>query len=182
MSNVNVTGSGETLGVTATVRSSGDGTRCSVSVSGGSSATGSCDGTITVAVSMYNTSYTVTYTATNAVGSASHSVSATSGLKALTANATDAYGTCARYPQKFCGPDSDVEPGPTFTTSIGSVIGGTVMSLNCWTTGGIDYGNVPPYNAGTNVWVHVTNSPGPGYMSILWFPHPSSVTSGLPKC
>jgi hypothetical protein len=65
---------------------------------------------------------------------------------------------------------------------IGPVKGGTVMSLSCWTTGSNDHGNVPPYTTDTNVWVHVTNSPGPGYMSILWFPNPYSVTSGLPEC
>ena len=48
----------------------------------------------------------------------------------------------------------------------------------CWTTGGEDYGNVPPYTNGSNVWVDI---PGHGYMSILWFPDPNSVTSQLPE-
>jgi hypothetical protein len=185
VSNVKVSGSGLTLAVTATVKDGGETTTCSVSVSGGASASGACGGTISVGVSTYNISYTVTFTATNPAGSTSATGTGTSGLKALAADATDAFGTCAQYPvaiYKFCGGDSDVEPGPTFTTSTGSVKAGTVMQLSCWTTGGVDHGNVPAYRAGTNVWVHVTNSPGPGYMSILWFPNPNSVTSGLPKC
>ena len=134
-------------------------------------------------VSTYNTSYTVTYTATNAVGSASHTVRGTSGLKALTANATAAFGTC---PGKgaYCGGNSHMEPTPNFVANNGAplVVAGTHLMASCWTTGGENAGTVAPYNQFTNVWVHLTNSPGPGYMSILWFPDPNAVTAGLPQC
>jgi hypothetical protein len=185
VSNVKVSGNGLTLAVTASVTDGGEATTCSASVNGGGSASGDCGGTISVGVSTYNTSYTVTFTATNPAGSGKDTGTGMSGMKSLVADAIDAFGSCAQYPApkyKFCGDDSDVEPGPTFTTSTGSVKGGTTMTLSCWTTGGVDHGNVAPYTAGTSTWVHVTNSPGPGYMSILWFPNPNSVTSGLPKC
>ncbi|MGH3234719.1 MAG: fibronectin type III domain-containing protein [Streptosporangiaceae bacterium] len=184
VSNLKVTGNGQALDVTATVGTGGEATTCSISVSGGGSASGACDGTISVGVPMYNTSYSVTYTAANAAKSVNQTASGTSGLKALTANATDAFGTCAQYHVQWCGSNSGVEPGPSFTSggSLGPVNSGTTMSASCWTTGGMDYGNVPPYNKGSNVWIHVTNSPGPGYMTNLWFPSPNSVTSSLPHC
>jgi fibronectin type III domain protein len=184
VSNVQVSaGNGAAVNVTATVTDGGETTTCSVSVSGAGSASGSCTGTISVSVPMYNTNYSVTFTATNAAGPASANGGGKSGLKSLTADATDAFGTCTQYPHsKWCGADSGVEPSASFTTSLGPVAQGTVMTADCWTTGGTDYGNVSPYNQGSNIWIHVTNSPGPGYMSNLWFPSPGSVTAGLPQC
>ena len=176
VSNVKVSGSGLTLAVTATVTDGGETTTCSISVSGGSSASGNCGGTISVGVSTYNTSYTVTFTATNPAGSNSATGSGMSGLKALTADATDAFGTCTQYPPptyKFCGGNSDVEPGPNFTTSTGSVKAGNrnVAQL-------LDDGRRRPRQRARlqgghqRQWVHVTNSPGPGYMSNPVVPQP----------
>jgi hypothetical protein len=128
---------------------------------------------------MYNTSYSVTYTATNAAGPVSQAASGTSGLKALTANATQAFGTCPGISQ-YCGGNSHMEPTPNFVPNNGAplVTQGTQEMAGCWTTGGVDHG-VVAYTSGTNLWVQM---PGQGYMSILWFLNPDSVTAGLPKC
>jgi hypothetical protein len=56
---------------------------------------------------------------------------------------------------------------------------GTTEMAGCWITGGVVHGTVVPYKGGSDLWVRI---PGQGYMSILWFPHPDSVTSGLPSC
>jgi hypothetical protein len=184
VSNVTVTGNGQAVNVTANVLDGGGGglpTTCQVSVSGGGSASGPCDGAITVGVPTYNTSYGVTYTATNADGSASGTGSGNSGLKLLIANATDSFGTCTGSPPpKYCGGDSNMEPTPNFVAGNGAppVPEGTQEMAGCWTTGGYDKGTVPPYT-NTNQWVEM---PGQGYMSILWFPNPGSVTAGLPGC
>ena len=182
VSNVKVSGNGLTLNVTATVTDGGESTTCSVSVSGGGSASGSCSGTIQVGVSTYNTTYNVTFTATNAAGTNSQTGSGKSGLKALTADARDSFGTCPNGHQ-YCGGNSHVEPSPNFVANNGAplITQGTPVTADCYTTGGMDYGIVA-YTGGTNVWVHMTSSVGSGYMSILWFPNPGSVTSGLPHC
>jgi hypothetical protein len=179
VSNVKVSGNGQALNVTATVGTGGETTTCSVSVSGGGSASGACGGTISVSVPTYNTSYSVTYTATNAAGPVSQTASGTSGLKALTANATQAFGTCPGISQ-YCGGNSHMEPTPNFVPNNGAplVTEGTQEMAGCWTTGGVDHG-VVAYTSGTNLWVQM---PGQGYMSILWFLNPDSVTAGLPKC
>jgi hypothetical protein len=183
VTNVKVTGNGLALAITATVNTGGENTTCSVSVSGGGSASGACDGTISVGVPMYNTSYSVTFTATNAAGHGGGTGSAKSGLKALTADASTAFGSCPSS-NGYCGGDSHMEPTPNFAPNNGAplVHQGSQESADCWTTGGPDKGNVAPYNTNVNQWVHLVNSPGPGYMSILWFGSPNSVTSGLPKC
>ncbi|MGH3204817.1 MAG: fibronectin type III domain-containing protein [Streptosporangiaceae bacterium] len=181
VSNVAVSaGSGLALNVTATVNTGGETTNCSISVSGGGSASGSCSGTISVNVSTYNTSYTVTFTATNAAGSNQGTGSGKSGLKALTANATDAFGTCPGI-SKYCGGDSNMEPTPNFVANNGApgVPEGTTEMADCWTTGGVDHGTVA-YTSGSTQWVHIPSANG--YMSILWFPDPPSVISGLPQC
>jgi len=183
VSNVKVTGNGQGLDVTATVAANGETTTCSVSVSGGGSASGGCSGTISVSVPMYNTSYSLTYTATNAAGSTPATASGTSGLKALTANASTAFGTCPGISQ-YCGGDSHMEPSPNFVANNGAplVKQGTQVMAACWTTGGIDHGTVA-FTGGSTTWVHLTSGgPAPGYMSILWFGDPNSVTSGLPQC
>jgi hypothetical protein len=179
VSNVKVSGNGEALDVTATVGAGGETATCSVSVSGGSSASGACDGTIAVSVSMYNTAYSVTYTATNAAGPATATATGTSGLKALTANATQAFGTCPGV-SKYCGGNSNMEPTPNFVANNNApeVAEGTQEMAGCWTTGGVDHGTVA-YTSGSNQWVKI---PGQGYMSILWFDNPDSVTAGLPSC
>jgi Fibronectin type III domain len=181
VSNVAVSaGSGLALNVTATVNTGGETTSCSISVSGGGSASGSCSGTISVNVSTYNTSYTVTLTATNAAGSNQATGSGKSGLKALTANATDAFGTCPGV-SKYCGGNSNMEPTPNFVANNGApgVPEGTTEMADCWTTGGVDHGTVA-YTSGSTQWVHIPSANG--YMSILWFPDPPSVTSALPQC
>jgi Fibronectin type III domain len=183
LSNVTVTGNGQGLNVTATVAGNGETATCSVSVSGAGRASGACTGTISVSVPMYNTSYSVTYTATNAAGSASATASGTSGLKPLTANASTAFGSCPGISQ-YCGGNSHMEPTPNFVANNGAplVTQGTQVMAACWTTGGIDHG-VVAFTGGSTTWVHLTSGgPSPGYMSILWFGDPNSVTSGLPQC
>jgi hypothetical protein len=178
VSNVKISGDGAALDVTAVVTGSGA-TTCKVTVNGGATVSGDCDGTITARVAMYDTSYTVTYAAADAAGTATATASGTSGLKALTANATYAYGTCPGV-SKYCGGDSNMEPTPNFVPGNGApgVPEGTQETAGCWTTGGVDHGTVA-YTSGSNQWVQI---PGQGYMSILWFPNPDSVTSGLPSC
>jgi hypothetical protein len=180
VSHVKVTGRGLTLAVTAVVKDAGKSATCAVSVSGGKSASGACGRVITVGVPMYNTAYDVTYTARNAAGPAHGSASGTSGLKSLTANATDAYGTCPGT-GKYCGGNSNMEPTPHFVPANGApaVPEGTTETAGCWLTGGVVRGTVVPYKGGSALWVRI---PGQGYMSILWFPSPDSVTSGLPSC
>jgi hypothetical protein len=180
VSHVKVTGRGLTLAVTAVVKDAGKSATCAVSVGGGKSASGACGQVITVGVPMYNTAYDVTYTARNAAGTAHGSASGTSGLKSLTANATDAYGACPGT-GKYCGGNSNMEPTPAFVPANGApaVPEGTTETAGCWLTGGVVRGTVVPYKVGSAVWVRI---PGQGYMSILWFPNPDSVTSGLPSC
>jgi len=180
VSHVKVTGRGLTLAVTAVVKDAGKSATCAVSVSGGKSASGACGQVITVGVPMYNTAYDVTYTARNAAGTAHGSASGTSALKSLTANATDAYGACPGT-GKYCGGNSNMEPTPHFVPTNGApaVPEGTAETAGCWLTGGVVRGTVVPYKGGSALWVRI---PGQGYMSILWFPHPDSVTSGLPSC
>ena len=75
---------------------------------------------------MYNTSYAVTYSATNPDGTTTApAATGNSGLKALFANATDAFGTCAQYPPPYCGADSNIVPGPQFTAGRHPVTAGT---------------------------------------------------------
>jgi hypothetical protein len=173
-------GSGLALSMTATVNTGGETTSCSISVSGGAGASGSCSGTISVDVSAYNTSYTVTFTATNAVGSNQGTGSGKSGLKALDANASTAFGSCPSAGQ-YCGGNSHMEPTPNFVANNGAqeVTQGTQELLGCWTTGGPDEGVIAPYNVDNSTWVQI---PGQGYMSVLWFADPATVTSGLPQC
>jgi hypothetical protein len=180
VSQVKVTGRGLTLAVTAVVKDAGKAATCAVSVSGGKIASGACGQVITVGVPMYNTAYDVTYTARNAAGVARGSASGTSGLKSLTANATDAYGACPGT-GKYCGGNSNMEPTPYFVPTNGAptVPEGTTETAGCWLTGGVVHGTVVPYKGGSTLWVRI---PGQGYMSILWFPNPDSVTSGLPSC
>jgi hypothetical protein len=178
VSGVTVSANGLTLNVAATVGSGGLSTTCQVTVSGAGTVPGSCSG-IAVSVPTYNTSYNVTFTATNPDGNASGNGSGKSGLKVLIADATDAFGTCAQYPPPYCGPNSHMEPQPRFVKGAGSPVSqGTQELAGCWTTGGVDQGNVPPYNQGSNIWIYM---PGAGYMSNLWFPSPNSVTAGLPQ-
>jgi hypothetical protein len=180
VSHVKVTGRGLTLAVTAVVKDAGKAATCAASVSGGKSASGACGQVITVGVPMYNTAYDVTYTARNAAGAARGAASGTSGLKSLTANATDAYGACPGT-GKYCGGNSNMEPTPVFVPANGApaVPEGTTETAGCWLTGGVVHGTVVPYKVGSALWVRI---PGQGYMSILWFPNPDSVTSGLPSC
>jgi hypothetical protein len=175
-----VTGSGLTLKVTAAVKDAGKTATCAISVSGGKSASGACGQVITVGVPMYNTAYDVTYTASNAAGPAHETASGSSGLKSLTANATDAYGACPGT-GKYCGGNSNMEPTPHFVPTNGApaVPEGTTETAGCWLTGGVVHGTVAPYKGGSDLWVRI---PGQGYMSILWFADPDSVTSGLPSC
>jgi Fibronectin type III domain len=181
VSDVTVTGNGEAVDVTATVNDGTETTTCSVSVSGAGTAPGDCGGTISVSVPMYNTSYSVTFTATNAAGSASANGSGKSGLKSLTANASTAFGTCPQAGQ-YCGGNSHIEPTPNFVANNGApeVTQGTQELLGCWTTGGEDVGIEAPYNQGSDDWVYIPAANG--YMSILWFADPDSVTAGLPPC
>jgi Fibronectin type III domain len=172
--------SSPTLSVSATVDSGGLPTTCTVTVNGAATADTSC-GAISVGTPLFYTSYGVTFTATNADGTSSASGSGRSGLKILTADATTAFGTCpASNPPPFCGGNSHMEPTPNFVANNGAplVMQGTQELAGCWTTGGVDHGNVSPYNAGSTSWVHM---PGAGYMSVLWFPNPNGVTAGLPK-
>jgi hypothetical protein len=167
------------LNVTATVTNGGLTTTCSVTV-GGTSQSGACNA-ISIGVPTYNTSYPVIFSATNTDGTVSANGTGKSGLKSLTANATDAFGTCpASNPPKYCGGNSHMEPSPAFAANNGApeVTQGTSEMAGCWTTGGMDYGTVAPYTKGSNVWVYM---PGQGYMSVLWFPNPNSVTAGLPQ-
>ena len=172
--------SNPTMSVSATVDNGGLPTTCTVTVNGAATADSSC-GAISVGTPLFYTSYGVTFTATNADGTSSASGSGRSGLKILTANATTAFGTCpSSNPPPFCGGNSHMEPTPNFAANNGAplVTQGTTELAGCWTTGGIDHGNVPPYNAGSTSWVHM---PGAGYMSVLWFPSPNTVTAGLPQ-
>jgi len=180
VSHVKVTGNGLTLEVTAAVKDAGKTATCAISVSGGKSTSGACGQVITVGVPRYNTAYDVTYTASNAAGAAHGTASGTSGLKSLTANATDAYGACPGT-GKYCGGNSSMEPTPHFLPANGAPVvpGGTTETAGCWLTGGVVHGTVIPYKGGSDRWVRI---PGQGYMSILWFPNPDSVTSGLPSC
>jgi hypothetical protein len=180
VSHIKVAGHGLTLAVTAAVKDAGKTATCAISVSGGSSVSGACGQVITVGVPMYNTAYDVTYTASNTAGVARGTASGTSGLKALTANATDAYGTCPGT-GKYCGGNSHMEPTPSFVPANGApqVPKGTTEKAGCWTTGGVVRGTVVPFKGGSDLWVRI---PGQGYMSVLWFPRPDSVTSGLPSC
>ena len=172
--------SNPTMSVSATVGNGGLTTTCTVTVNGAATADPSC-GAISVGTPLFYTSYGVTFTATNADGTNSASGSGRSGLKILTANATTAFGTCpASNPPPFCGGNSHMEPTPNFVANNGAplVTQGTTELAGCWTTGGIDHGNVSPYTAGSTSWVHM---PGAGYMSVLWFPSPNTVTAGLPQ-
>jgi Fibronectin type III domain len=180
VSGVTMSANGTSLTVTATVNPGGLTTTCQVSVSGGPTVPGSCS-SISVNVSTYNMSYNVTFTATNPDGPASGNTSGKSGLKPLTANATDAFGPCGNPPKKYCGGNSHLEPSANFVAGNGApeVYAGTPESAACWTTGGTDLGNVPPYTGGSNQWVYLQAG---GYMSILWFPTPDSVTQNLPHC
>lgn len=173
------TASGLSLNVTATVGSGGLSVTCSVTANGASQS-GACSA-ISIGVPTYDTSYPVTFSATNADGTATASGTVKSGLKALTADATDAFGTCpASNPPPFCGGNSHMEPTPNFVKNNGApeVFQGAQEQAGCWTTGGVDKGTVAPYTGGSDVWVYM---PGQGYMSILWFPDPNSVTVGLPQ-
>lgn len=175
---VTMSANGLNLNVTATVNGgSGLTTTCQVTVTGGQTAQGPCSG-IGVTVSTYDTNYTVTFTATNPDGSSSGSATGKSGLKMLTADATQAFGPCGNPPQKYCGGNSHMEPTPNFVPGNGAplVTQGTQEAVGCWTTGGLDKGNIPGYSS--NQWVYI---PGSGYMSILWFPSPYSVTQNLPQ-
>lgn len=130
---------------------------------------------------MYDASYPVTFSATNADGTVSASTTGKSGLKALTANATTAFGSCAgSNPPRYCGGNSHMEPSPVFVADNGApeVLQGTQELAGCWTTGAADRSLVGPYRRGSNIWVYM---PGHGYMSVLWFPDPGSVTAGLPQ-
>ena len=178
VSAVAMSANGLTLNVTAAVSVGGLNTTCQVSVSGGPTAQGPCSG-ISVNVSTFDTNYSVTFTATNPDGNSSGSTSGKSGLKALTADATQAFGPCGNPPKKYCGGNSHMEPSPNFVAGNGAplVTQGTPESAGCWTTGGVDSGNVPGYSS--NVWVYIPAAGG--YMSILWFPNPYSVTQNLPQ-
>jgi Fibronectin type III domain len=169
------------VNVTANVGTGGLATTCQVAVAGVGNAAVNCDGATTVDVPRYDTQYAVTYSATNADGTTTAAaVNGTSGLKALFANATDAFGTCAQYPTSpYCGANSSIVPGPEFTKGGPAVAAGTEELAGCWTTGGMDYGNTPAWKAGSNVWVFIPAANG--YMSILWFPNPGLVTAGLPQ-
>jgi hypothetical protein len=180
---VTVTGAGgqAAVNVTANVGTGGLNTTCQVAVAGVGNAAVNCDGATTVAVPAYDTRYAVTYSATNADGTTTAAaVNGTSGLKALFANATDAFGTCAQYPTSpYCGANSNMMPTPAFTKGAPAVNAGTEELAGCWTTGAFDYGNTPAWKAGSNVWVYIPAANG--YMSILWFPNPGLVTAGLPQ-
>ena len=181
VADVAVTGNGQAVNVTANVGTGGLATTCGVAVAGVGNAAVNCDGATTVNVPMYNTQYAVTYSATNADGTTTaQAVNGTSGLKALYANAIDAFGTCAQYPNSpYCGPNSSIVPGPDFTKGGTPVNEGTEELAGCWTTGGMDYGNTPAWKAGSDIWVYIPAANG--YMSILWFPNPASVTADLPQ-
>ncbi len=192
VSGVQVIAAGDnlTLNVTAMVNEGQlSATTCSVTIAGVTGTfTGTCGSTIPVPVPMYNTSYTATLTATNADGTASATGTGTSGLDALTADATDAFGTCPTVnPPTYCGGNSHLESTPNFAPNNGAplVTQGTQELASCWTTGGVDHGTVSPYTAPSTQWVFMPQgNPGgqPGYMSILWFPSPYTVVNGLPHC
>jgi hypothetical protein len=185
VTSVTVTAAGgytKTLEVSATVNSDElSSTTCTVAISGLPTVTGSCSGPISVAVPTYNTNYTATFTATNSDGNSQGTATGNSGLDQLTADATTAFGPCPGS-GKYCGGNSHLEPNPNFGSSSAPLVNqGSLEQVDCWTTGGPDHGNVNPYTATTNQWVHVS-TPAAGYMSILWFPNPYSVTAGLPPC
>jgi hypothetical protein len=181
VSGLRVSGNGRTLRVTARVSTRGLPTTCRVTVSGTPVRHHGRCGALSVAVAMYDTSYRVTFSATNSGGTSTVTGTGRSGLKVLTANATTAFGLCkGTKPARYCGGSSHMEPTPDFVANNGAplVAQGTQEMAGCWTTGGADDGIVAPYTSGSNVWVYM---PGQGYMSILWFPDPGSVTAGLPQ-
>jgi hypothetical protein len=190
VSGVTVSGNGQAVNVTPTINPGGEQAQCqeTVSVSGGGSATGACGATVTISVPMYNTSYTATVTATNSAGSSSGTGTANSGDKALTADATTAFGTCGgtSLSARWCGGNSNMQPGAAFTDANGTLVTqGTTVLADCWTSGGADHGETSAYPPTTGYydWLHIAQGPGaPGYMAQLWFPDPNSATAGLPGC
>jgi hypothetical protein len=135
-------------------------------------------------VSTYNTDYTANFYAQNADGQNSLSGTFTSGYKALDADASAAFGNCTDNPSKYCGADSNIQPGPSFTNSTTEdVPGGTTVEGVCQTTGGDDTGTYGAYDKQTSdVWIEMQSSIGNGYMSVLWFQDPSTAADNLPGC
>jgi Fibronectin type III domain len=184
-------GAGAAVDVTATVNPGGEPlSSCTVaiSVSGGGTASGACDAAIAVSVPMYNTSYTATVTATNSDGQATGSGSGKSSPKALEVDATTAFGTCGGTSKStvYCGGSAHLQSGAAFNAATeGAIVAQyATVEASCWTTGGPDSGETSAYPPGTDYyqWVEVTSSYGNGWMSELYFPAPSTVTSGLPGC
>jgi hypothetical protein len=107
------------------------------------------------------------------------------GLKALTADATQSFGTCPpNNPPLYCGANSGSLDAAQYRTPGHSspVAAGAVLHANCWVTGGKVTGTV---GGSSTQWVHVVDDPGgAGYpwMSVLYFPNPGSVADGLPGC
>jgi hypothetical protein len=178
-------GAGAEVDVTPTVNPGGEAlSSCTVTITlnnGGGSGSGTCGSAITIGVPMYNTSYTATVTAKNNDGQAAGSGSGTSSLKALTADASGAFGSCADTTDKFCGGNSNLQPTAAFTNSTTALVTqGSTVYAGCQTTGGVDHGTVA-YTSGSNVWLYIKSSPaGAGYMSNIWFPDPATAASGLP--
>jgi Fibronectin type III domain len=177
-------GAGAEVDVTASVNPGGEPlSSCTVTITlnSGGSGSGSCGAAVAIGVPMYNTSYTATVTAKNNDGQATGSGSGTSSLKALTADASGAFGSCANTTNKYCGGNSNLQPTAAFTNSTTALITqGSTVYAGCQTTGGIDHGTVA-YTSGSNVWLYIKNSPaGAGYMSNIWFPDPATAASGLP--
>lgn len=178
-------GAGAEVDVTATVNPGGEPlSSCTVTITlsnGGGSGSGACGSAVTIGVPMYNTAYTATVTAKNNDGTGSGSGSGTSSLKALTADASGAFGSCANTTNKYCGGDSNLQPTAAFTNGTTALVTqGSTVYAGCQTTGGVDHGTVA-YTSGSNVWLYIKSSPaGAGYMSNIWFPDPSTATSGLP--
>jgi Fibronectin type III domain len=180
-------GTSAAVDVTATVNPGGEPlSSCSVTITvGGGTGSGACGATIAVNVQMYNTPYTATVTATNNDGTATGSGSGTSNLKALTANASTAFGTSCSPGVTYCGGASHLQPTPAFTTTASNLLinEGAAVVASCQTTGTVDHGTQPGYTGGSNVWLYISSSPvGAGYMSNLWFGDPSTSASGLPSC
>jgi hypothetical protein len=162
----------------------------SITVNGGASASSlPCDGTYALGVPMYNSPYTVTVTATNAVASSAPVTSAAgmSSLKALTADATTAFGPPGSCPPGgYCGGDSHLQPGPSFTSTnpAALVTQGTTVYAACQTSGGRDTGTYGAYRGvASTQWLRITGIPqGTGYMSNLWCGDPATAAAGLPGC
>jgi hypothetical protein len=185
-------GAGAAVDVAVTVNPGGELSTCtfSITVNGGGSSPPppipcGTTGVTQISVPDYNTAYTATVTASNTAGSSSvTSPAGTSSLKALTADASTAFGTCGNPPARYCGGNSHLQPQPGFQPTGGDpvVTQYSTVYASCQTTGSPGVSGTVAYTAPSYVWLRVSTPVGNGYMSNDYFPSPPTAASGLPGC